>query len=144
MKHVPRQIKKRIQCAAKRPRGRRNVDPHWTNWEVLAAFGEDEHGGSYLDAVKRFCCMPHEEDVWLDNLVRQARQAHDRAGQSRAGREAAWEVLCQAGMVLLHDLMNELQVQVERKRKPRAAFYWPAMAVTVIINTNWRVSIVPD
>jgi hypothetical protein len=76
--------------------------------------------------------------------VRKARQAHDRAGQSRNGREAAWNVLCEAGMVLLHGLMNELQVQVERKRKPRVAFYWPERAMTVIVSTNWRVSIVPD
>jgi hypothetical protein len=139
MKHVPRQPKKRIQCAAKRPRGRKNIDRHWTNWEYLAAFGEDEHGETYLDAVKRFCCLPSEEDVWLDNLVRKARMANDRAGKSRAGREAAWRVLRRAGMILLHDLMDELQVLVEGKRKPRAAFLWPCKAIFVIVTTEWKI-----
>jgi len=120
------------------PREERNLDPHWTNWEVLAAFGEDERGDTYLDAVKRFCCLPSEEDVWLDELVRAAHRAHDRAGSCQTGRMAAWRVFRRAGMILLHDFMEDLQVETGRL-KPRAAFYWPAKAMTVVITTNWRV-----
>ncbi|MDP1592331.1 MAG: hypothetical protein Q8M07_31505 [Prosthecobacter sp.] len=115
-----------------------NTDPHWTNWEYLAAFGEDELGYTYLDAIKRFCCIPSEEDAWLDELVRRARAAHDQAGQSRMGREAAWRVLRRAGMILLHDRMDELKVG-QGIMKPRAVFLWPTTSRTLTIATNWRV-----
>jgi hypothetical protein len=78
----------------------------------------------YLDAVKRFCCLSSVEDEWLDELVRQARAAHDQAGQSRTGRQAAWRVLRRAGMVLLHDRMDELKVG-RGILTPRAVFLWP-------------------
>lgn len=115
-----------------------NTDPHWTNWETLAAFGEDELGYTYLDAIKRFCCIPSEEDAWLDELVRRARAAHDQAGQSRTGREAAWRVFRRAGMILLHDRMDELKVG-QGILKPRAVFCWPMTSRTITVATNWRV-----
>lgn len=117
-----------------------NTDPHWTNWEYLAAFGEDELGYTYLEAIKRFCCLPSQEDAWLDELVRRARLAHDRAGQCRAGREAAWSVLRRAGMILLHDMMAELRVGTSRM-KPRAAFLWPGRGVRVVVAANWKTTI---
>ncbi len=116
----------------------RNTDPHWTNWEYLSAFGEDDLGYTYLDAVKRFCCLPSEEDAWLDDLVRAAKRAHDRSGSSQTGRQAAWRVFRRAGMILLHDLMDDLQVETG-KLKPRAAFFWPSQAMTLIITTAWHV-----
>ena len=116
----------------------RNTDPHWTNWEYLSAFGEDDLGYTYLDAIKQFCCMPSEEEMWLDELVREARRAYDRAGHSQTGRQAAWRVFRRAGMILLHDRMEELKVETGRLR-PRAAFAWPSKSMTVIIATNWRV-----
>lgn len=115
-----------------------NTDPHWTNWEYLAAFGVDDLGYTYLDAVKQFCCVPNEEEAWLEDLVRKAHRAHDRAGRSTTGRQAAWRVLRRAGMILLHDLMDDLKVETG-KRKPRAAFRWPEMAMTVIVTTNWKL-----
>lgn len=33
-----------------------STDPHWVNWEYLAAFGEDERGYTFLEAVKQHCC----------------------------------------------------------------------------------------
>ncbi len=120
------------------PREERNTDPRWTNWEVLSAFGEDENGTTYLDAIKQFCCVPNEEEAWLGDLVRRARRAHDRAGQSATGRQAAWRVLRRAGMILLHDLMDDLKVETG-KLKPRAAFRWPEMSITVIVTTTWKL-----
>ena len=120
-----------------------NTDPHWTNWEVLAAFGEDERGDTYLDAVKRFCCLPSEEDAWLEDLVRRARQAHDAAGQSRNGREAAWAVLRRAGMILLHERMRELRVGAGIL-KPRAAFRWPGIRREVVVGAGWKLKVHAD
>lgn len=125
--------------AAEAPRRKDvNTDPHWTNWEYLAAFGEDELGYTYLDAIKRFCCLPSDEDAWLDELVRAARQAHDLAGSSQLGRLAAWRVFRRAGMILLHDRMEELQVGRGILR-PRAVFRWPMASRTITVATNWRV-----
>lgn len=117
-----------------------NTDSHWTNWEYLAAFGEDELGYTYLEAIKRFCCLPSQEEAWLEDLVRRARQAHDQAGQSRNGREAAWAVLRRAGMILLHDRMEELRVGAGILR-PRAAFRWPGTGRTVIVGAGWKLQI---
>ncbi|MFA7331083.1 MAG: hypothetical protein WC326_08425 [Candidatus Delongbacteria bacterium] len=127
--------KKRVATTPKREN--RNTDPHWTNWEYLAAFGEDDLGYTYLDAVKQFCSQPSEEERWLDELVRQARIAHDRAGLRRSGRHAAWSVFRRAGMILLHNEMHEMKVK--GKHGPRAVFLWPATALMVVVGTNWQV-----
>lgn len=127
----------------KRRRVNVNNDPHWTNWEYLAAFGEDELGYTYLDAIKRFCCLPSEEEAWLEELVRRARQAHDAAGQSRRGREAAWAVLRRAGMILRHDRMAELRVGAGILR-PRAAFLWPGLNHEVVVSVHWKPVIQQD
>ena len=120
-----------------------NTDPHWTNWEILAAFGEDERGDTYLEAVKRFCCLSSPEEAWLEDLVRRARQAHDAAGQSRAGREAAWAVLRRAGMILLHERMKELRVGAGIL-KPRAAFRWPGIRREVVVGAGWKLKVHAD
>lgn len=120
-------------------REERNTDPHWTNWEYLAAFGVDDLGYTYLDAIKQFCCLPSDEDVWLDELVRRARKAYTENGGSRTGQEAAWRVFRRAGMILLHDRMDTMKVQNFKIRAPRAAFIWPSKSLTIIVTTDWRV-----
>lgn len=122
-------------------REERNTDPHWTNWDYLAAFGEDEQGYTYLEAIKRFCCLPSDEEAWIDDLVREAHRAYLRAGACQKGQAAAWRVLRRAGMILLHDLMADLRVGAGRL-KPRAAFRWPTTtATTIIVATNWKPQI---
>ena len=123
-------------------REERNTDPHWTNWEYLAAFGVDDLGYTYLDAIRQFCCIPSDEDAWLEDLVKAAKRAHDRAGHSRTGQAAAWTVLRRAGMILLHDLMEDLKVG--GKMKPRAAFRWPSQGITVIVSNSWKPTSMPD
>ncbi|MDP2360615.1 MAG: hypothetical protein Q8O14_07665 [bacterium] len=118
-----------------------NTDPRWVNWEFLAAFGVDDTGHTYLDAIKQHCCVKSDEDQWMEDLVRRAHQVHDRAGHSAMGRNAACDFFRKAGMVLLPDFMDDLGVG--GTLKPRAAFWWPAALTTVIVHTNWKVSSMP-
>lgn len=117
----------------------RNTDPRWTNWEYLSAFGEDDLGYTYLDAVKRFCCCPSDEELWLEDLVKRARRAYEDAGLSRSRRQAAWRVIRRAGMILLHDRMLDMRVWELRRKRPRAVFRWPSRRLTIVIGTNWKI-----
>ncbi len=121
-----------------RKRSEVGTDPLWVNWEYLAAFGQDERGYQYLDAIKLHCGIKSAEDEWMDNLVRRARQAHDEAGHCQRGQEAAWRVFRRAGMILFHDLM--LEVGVGKPFKPRAVFYSPVMARTMVVGPHWKLS----
>lgn len=114
----------------------RNTDPRWTNWEYLSAFGEDDLGYTYLDAVKRFCCCPSDEDLWLEDLVKRARKAYEHAGSRRSRRQAAWRVFRRAGMILLHDEMGK---RGRGKQRPQAVFSWPSRAMIVMVTTAWKV-----
>lgn len=116
----------------------RNTDPRWTNWEYLAAFGEDDLGYTYLDAIKQFFSLPSDEEVWLNELARQARHAHDMACLRNSGRQAAWSVFRRAGMLLLHDEMNK---RVKGHRRPWAVFAWPGTRMVVTVGAGWRVTI---
>jgi hypothetical protein len=118
-------------------------DPHWVNWEYLAAFGEDERGFTFVAAVKQYCCAQSDEEEWLEQLVKRARVAFDRAGHGATGLYAACRVLrAEGGMVILHDLMADLGVGLPRN--PRLAFRWQQSLMTVVVNWSWKVTAMPD
>ncbi|MDP2361996.1 MAG: hypothetical protein Q8O14_14810 [bacterium] len=118
-----------------------NTEPRWLNWEFLAAFGVDESGYTYLDAVKQHCCAGLAREDWLEALIRRARKAYIAAGRSKYGQRAAWAVFRRAGMIMLHDLMDDLSEG--RKLGPMAAFQSPRTAEIVIIRRSWKAEIMP-
>lgn len=105
-------------------------------WDMMIAFGSDEEGTEFLTAVKAHCCTP-DAALDLPALARAARAASRDAGHGLAGKQAAWRVLEQAGLVLLPRLMQELGVH--RRGGPRAAFYCAALDQTCILGFDWRL-----
>lgn len=110
--------------------------PTRLSWDMMIAFGADEDGAEYLDAIKAHCCGPAGE-IDLPELVCRARAASRVAGHGLAGRRAAWRVLEQAGLELLPDLMAD--IGAARRSGPRAAFYCPVQGQTYILGFDWRL-----
>lgn len=101
----------------------------------MSAFGEDDDGHTYLEAVLLHCCSPVGDQDLLD-IIKRARAAF---GLSRRGKHrAAWRVLESSGLTLLPTLMAELGVG--RSHGPRAAFYCPVRDQTFIIGYDWRLT----
>lgn len=115
-----------------------NTDPHWTNWEYLAAFGVDDLGYTYLEAVKRFCCIPSDEEVWLEDLINMAKLAFERAGSHRSRQQAACRVFRRAGMILLHD---EMKKRAKGECRTQVVLIWPTMEKMVMITNKWKAII---
>lgn len=105
----------------------------------MAAFGSDEVGNTYLDAVRRYCCTPEVGGEALQEIVQDAKAAFILAGNCDRGKRAAWDVLESAGMVLMHDRMKQLGVA--RPRGPRAAFFCPAQGRVFVLTYAWHLQV---
>lgn len=130
--------RKSARAKERRPHTREEIgtDIRWVNWDLLAAFGEDERGYTYLAAILRYCCVEDRTTEWMELLVDRARAAHGRAGHGVRGQFAALRVFRRAGLVILHKLMDELGVG--KPMRPRAAFYSPITEQFVIVTTHWK------
>ena len=117
-------------------------NPAKVRWDTLSAFGTDEAGNTYLDAVRAHCCTPVAGDDQVHEAIAAARDAFNQAGQCQRGKEAAWEVLEGAGLILLPVLMQELGVN--RQRGPRAAFYSEWLQQSFILTYSWRLVLVGE
>lgn len=115
----------------------RPPDPTKARWDMMAAFGSDEDGNSYLQAILQHCCTPNHEDETLLELIHRARSAYRDAGSFGKGRLAARGVLVQAGMVLLDD--REQALAGGTQRAPLAVFYVPDMGQAYILSCTWHL-----
>lgn len=115
----------------------RPPDPTKVRWDMMAAFGSDEDGNSYLQAVMQHCCDPGPEDEALLDLVHRARQAYRDAGSYGKGRAAARGVLLQAGLVMLDD--RTPTGGRGTRRAPLAVFYFPERGQAYILSRTWHL-----
>ena len=103
----------------------------------MIAFHEDEDGHHFLEAVKQFCC-PHESgDTELHEIVHMAKAVFYAAGCGLPGKEAVWEALQHAGMILLDDCMAKAGVL--NSHGPKAVFLCPALGETFMIGFDWQL-----
>jgi hypothetical protein len=111
-------------------------DPSKVGWDMMTAFGSDEYGHQFLEAVVLHC-TPLSGDAWLEAVVQNAKTAFRESGFGMPGKRAAWTALEDAGLNILPDMMDA--IGVNRSHGPRAAFFYPLLDKAFIVSYNWQI-----